>query len=470
MLGFCFLSAAAMAARPTLAFDRLETDDVVTGGIEAPVTGLREAMEKVIKERGYAVETAEELVFGSERSGRLRISGRVGELSCDATMRERTCVALVWWEVYDARWGAVVLRGAVEGRNVVRNRETSAEQPRDAVVQSLNAMLSTPAFEQAAAAAVGPPKPTWGEPLGIRACGAGAVSLPARAEDLLDAVVLVRTDHGTGSGVVVSSDGFVATAAHVVGDRDEVGVQLRDGPELRARVVRVDPAMDLAVVRVDGRGFPCRPLATSAPGVGDGLWAVGAPLGQGLGWSVSAGVVSAVRQGPGYSWLQTDASLNPGNSGGPLFDDQGRVAGVVSWKVAAAGLEGLGFGVPATSWADRLQVKPGGSSAPLRDDQARQLAHLDLRLPEVPPTELKYTARPRRQAGLGMMAGGGLLALTGIVTSLSSEEGGPLPPLLIVSGFGLGTGGFVLTRGPAVSRPHDPIHFDADGSVVGEDD
>jgi S1-C subfamily serine protease len=160
-----------------------------------------------------------------------------------------------------------------------------------------------------------------------------------------------RERGGAGSGVVVTPDGYVLTNEHVVQRVDEARVAFVDGRNVPAVVVGRDPATDLAVLRAQTAALPYARLATTRPlRVGQLVVAVGNPLG--FESTVSAGVVSALgrslrsRQGRLIEGIvQHTAALNPGNSGGPLVDAQGRVVGINTAIIAMA--QGIGFSVPA---------------------------------------------------------------------------------------------------------------------------
>jgi S1-C subfamily serine protease len=156
---------------------------------------------------------------------------------------------------------------------------------------------------------------------------------------------------GGGSGVVVTPDGFLLSNAHVVSSRGRVRATFTDGSETQVTVIGTDPLSDLAVLRADGDGFIAATLGDAAElRVGQLVVAIGNP--HGLGGSVTAGVVSALgrslpaRDGTATrvidDVIQTDAALNPGNSGGALADSSGRVIGI---NTAVAGV-GLGLAVP----------------------------------------------------------------------------------------------------------------------------
>ena len=155
---------------------------------------------------------------------------------------------------------------------------------------------------------------------------------------------------GQGSGFIVGADGLVLTNAHVVEGAREVTVKLTDRREFRAKVLGADPATDVAVLRIDAKDLPAVKLGNPAAArVGDWVVAIGSPFG--FENSVTAGIVSAKgRALPGDAYvpfLQTDVAVNPGNSGGPLFNMAGEVIGINSQIYSrSGGYQGLSFAIP----------------------------------------------------------------------------------------------------------------------------
>jgi serine protease Do len=155
---------------------------------------------------------------------------------------------------------------------------------------------------------------------------------------------------GQGSGFFISADGYAVTNNHVVQNAEDVTVTTDDGKTYTAKVIGTDTRTDLALIKIDGNSFPYVKLADAAPRVGDWVLAVGNPFG--LGGTVTAGIVSArgrdIGAGPYDDFIQIDAPVNKGNSGGPTFDVDGNVIGVNTAIFSpSGGSVGIAFAIPA---------------------------------------------------------------------------------------------------------------------------
>ncbi|HEX4263381.1 MAG TPA: DegQ family serine endoprotease [Verrucomicrobiae bacterium] len=161
-----------------------------------------------------------------------------------------------------------------------------------------------------------------------------------------------QIQHGLGSGVIVTKDGYIMTNNHVVDGAKEVKVTLQDGREFTAKVIGRDPKSDIAVVKIDAKDLPTVPLADSEKvEIGDVVLAIGNPFG--IGQTVTSGIVSAKDRGnmgiEDYEdFIQTDAAINPGNSGGALVDISGRLIGINTAILSrSGGNQGVGFAIPS---------------------------------------------------------------------------------------------------------------------------
>ena len=157
---------------------------------------------------------------------------------------------------------------------------------------------------------------------------------------------------GFGSGVIISKDGYIVTNNHVIDGADEISVKLHDGREMKGRVIGTDPTTDLALVKIEGDDFPAIPVGDSERlKVGEWVLAVGNPFN--LGSTVTAGIVSAKARGLGVngveSFIQTDAAINQGNSGGALVNANGELVGINAMLASPTGAySGYGFAIPTS--------------------------------------------------------------------------------------------------------------------------
>jgi len=208
-------------------------------------------------------------------------------------------------------------------------------------------------------------------------------SLEAFSSDLADlvaraspAVVGIEHRRGQGSGVVLAQDGFVLTNAHVAAGAGALRIRLSGARAVRGEVVGTDERTDLAVVRADAGDLPALPLSERRLRVGELVLAIGNPLG--FERSVSVGVVSALHRNLEAArgvvlegLVQTDAAVNPGNSGGPLVDASGAVVAVTTAMLPWA--RGIGFAVPAhtAGWVASTLIREGEVVRPFLGVAAR---------------------------------------------------------------------------------------------------
>ena len=168
-----------------------------------------------------------------------------------------------------------------------------------------------------------------------------------------------------GSGVIASSDGYIITNTHVIDDGDSAKVVLYDGSEHDAKLIGFDAASDIAVIKIDAADLTAAECASSSTlSVGDSVAAIGNPLSPDLRLTMTRGIVSALNREMSYngatmSLIQTDASINEGNSGGPLFNSRGQVIGITNMKMISSfgsGVEGLGFAIPSDTVESIVQA------------------------------------------------------------------------------------------------------------------
>lgn len=168
-----------------------------------------------------------------------------------------------------------------------------------------------------------------------------------------------REAKGSGSGVIVTSDGYIATCAHVVEEANTIQVTLNDETSYPATLVGTDAKNDIAIIKIEAEGLvPAQIGNSDAIVIGEDAIVIGNPMGELIG-TVTAGIISTTKrtitvEGNEMQLIQTDAAVNSGNSGGGLFNANGELIGIVNAKVSSSGVEGLGFAIPVNSVSKQI--------------------------------------------------------------------------------------------------------------------
>jgi S1-C subfamily serine protease len=273
----------------------------------------------------------------------------------DRTLDERT----IRWEVFDRELGKVVYRRETTGQAEAEGIENPAAIY-EAIRASFRVLLDEPNF----IAALKQPLPTVSifspATYEIPAIASSSQSLTVEqiAGRSIPSIAWIRTPAGRGSGFLLDSSGLMITNQHVVGSAFSVKVDLYDGSTKMGRVLKRDEVADLALVKLEAgvANIPGLPMCqTNAIKVGESVIAIGNPLA--LSNTVTQGVVSGFRTVASRNLIQTDAAVNPGNSGGPLLNRYGEVIGIVTEKISSRGVEGLGFALPIGESLQRLNVR-----------------------------------------------------------------------------------------------------------------
>lgn len=177
--------------------------------------------------------------------------------------------------------------------------------------------------------------------------------------EFTESVVTVELDEGGhGSGFIISEDGYIMTNYHVVKSANKVNVILGSGLSFIGEVVRKDPTHDVALIKLNGKGF--KPLELLSRGsevtTGAEVYAIGTPVDRNLSQTVTKGILSGERLIDDIKYLQTDVSVSPGNSGGPIITKEGKVVGVVTSKLVERGVEGISFALPTEKALEVLKI------------------------------------------------------------------------------------------------------------------
>jgi len=179
------------------------------------------------------------------------------------------------------------------------------------------------------------------------------------SDALRPSVATIRVGMGHGSGFFIGTEGLILTNAHVVGEARTVQIVTSTGLEVSAEVLVTDKGRDVALLKAPIRMQNALSLQTDTPSVAEDVYAVGTPMKEELKTTVTKGIVSAIRtdNASGMSFIQSDAAISPGNSGGPLFNGEGQVVAISVAKFTGGGAEGLGLFIPLAAALDALGVE-----------------------------------------------------------------------------------------------------------------
>jgi len=328
-----------------------------------------------LEELGYQTPRTETLKFAREEKAE-------PELSAIAVIRElvlEDCSQVrslsIDWRIYDNLHRKVVLELSIVGKDRVVPGEIRRSLL-EGFADGLNTLIKDERFQaivggepEAVANADETAEDLTVLSLALR-FGSGTTSFPARIDALKAGCVTVRTTSGHGSGLLISPEGHVLTNAHVVGQSTRV-VVIFEEQEIDATVLRTDAARDVALLQLTSRA-PATPLqiSRSIPREGDTLFAMGTPLEEALSHTVTRGILSARREVSGRAFYQTDAAINRGNSGGPIFDEHGDVVAIAVAGVFTkeAGSTSINLLIPIQDALDALRVS---SEAPRAAAPAR---------------------------------------------------------------------------------------------------
>ncbi|PKL84605.1 MAG: hypothetical protein CVV22_12245 [Ignavibacteriae bacterium HGW-Ignavibacteriae-1] len=171
---------------------------------------------------------------------------------------------------------------------------------------------------------------------------------PTNIEEAMMATVTIKTSDSHGSGFLINNEGYLITNHHVINKKKKYIVLTSDGKEYEAKIIRSNNVLDLALLKIEGDfDFAFEIPESKNYRIGQSLFAIGTPKSIDLGQSVSKGVVSNNRKYRNYNYIQSDVSINRGNSGGPMVSENGDLISVVEWKMLGIGTEGISFSIPA---------------------------------------------------------------------------------------------------------------------------
>ncbi|MBB6123469.1 S1-C subfamily serine protease [Sphingobium subterraneum] len=328
-----------------------------------------------LKSLGYDVVSASRDLFdsGDEVQADFLVGGTIKSLVVDACWphsgfgdrmsTKGSALMEVEWQIYDPIQRKVMDRFTTRTGSVVRKPQSDGVEGLvyAAFAENVRALVSKGPLRSYAVGAARDllaarlPNPNV-SPLSLHLPEKGVGTVAGAAA----ATVLVESATGHGSGFLISSDGYFFTNHHVVGGAKFVKLRWSDGQEQVAQVMRVDKGRDVALLKSPARGRAPLHRSPGTVGVGTEVFAVGAPLFTDLQGTVTKGIISANRDRDGYAFIQSDVSVAPGNSGGPLVTGRGELLGmaVTSVRISDA-QQGMNFFIPAADIFRFLAIVAG---------------------------------------------------------------------------------------------------------------
>jgi S1-C subfamily serine protease len=345
-----------------------------SGRIEGDKSSFERAFDEELAKAGFKTESSSTLFGDVPETGSadLKIGVLIDEMqgrycvNCPNIYTGKTAPATVLmtarWEIYDSLERRVVAKvtttGGADFQNAVR--DSVLPPVLEAFRENLRMLLASDDFRKLVVTPVMASRTKLSEVAGAPIVLLGPQSTGTLA-DATKSVAIVFAADGSGSGFLVSKDGYVLTNHHVVGGAKYVKLKWSTGEETLGEVVRSDRRRDVALIKTDAKGRAPLALRSDAPQLGDPVFAIGTPLDDKLQNTLTKGIVSANRVYDGQPFIQSDVAVTHGNSGGPLLDEKGRVLGLtVSGRAPEGAPVGLNFFIPIDDALRALALKSAG--------------------------------------------------------------------------------------------------------------
>jgi serine protease Do len=339
----------------------------------AGLVSLDQVFREELAAAGFKADRGANDLFTEASTGDLQVGAVVTGMDIDAivglTKVHYVTTITLQWQVYSTLQREVLATIDTTASSDTRHKipprpgpPLSRTRAQSAFAANIRALLSNEDFRRIVLTPA-PVRPTGigvsnaREPL--RVAGMGTTTMPIA--DATGSVVAIFAGSGMGSGVLISAEGYLLTNEHVVGAETRVRVRWSDGLETIGEVLRVDKRRDVALVKTQPRARPPLVLKPTLLAPGAPVFAIGTPLDPKLQNTVTKGIVSANRTIEGLGFIQSDVSINSGNSGGPLLDESGRVVGLaVSGIMQGEAPSGINLFIPIGDALDFLAIQPAG--------------------------------------------------------------------------------------------------------------
>lgn len=340
------------------------------GVIDLESQGLKDTISKVFTEAGYNVEARIDAV---PRIGSLELKASLKNVKLNSCGKEggskrtkNSSFVVISWELYDPSIDETIFQFTTKGSHNPSNKHFVSNGFKlsfeSAISVSVENLLALDEFhtliKPGDLAAL---KQLFNEEIVVNyVFGQSEDEFSQKVNELQDNSVTIKTENGHGSGVLINADGYILTNAHVVGDENNYKITIGD-EKYKASLIRKEKVRDVALIKIKNYAGKAKGVLFSRklPNIGDELYVIGTPLSLELEHSITKGIVSAKRNLSGLPFYQTDAAINSGNSGGPVFDSSGElIALTVSGLFTRNGASmSINYLIPIKDAVDSLNIE-----------------------------------------------------------------------------------------------------------------
>jgi S1-C subfamily serine protease len=341
-----------------------------SGASEQNIAPFERAFDEELKSAGFAAQSSESLFEENKGSADLKIAVLIDEMEgrfcrdCPNLFNRDAAPASVrmtaHWEVFSALERRVIAKVTTSGAADSHVKFTGSYLPGalEGFRENVRQLLASDDFRSAVAGG-GPPVASRVEGPAAEPIALIGPKNPVALANASKSVAIVYAADGQGSAFLVSSAGYLLTNKHVVGGSKYVKLKWADGGEVLGEVVRADARRDVALIKAEPGNRAPLALRRTAVHQGDPVFAIGTPLEDGLQNTMTRGIVSAERVEQGLRFIQSDAGINHGNSGGPLLDEKGAVVGIAVSGILPNSMQlGLNFFIPIDDALTSLALTP----------------------------------------------------------------------------------------------------------------
>ena len=359
--------------------DRLRAEqELVTwsdGQQEVKTSTVSAIFDEELRNAGGMADASTDSLFSESSDADLQVAVRIsqmagrfcqncGSLWANGNRWSGAVTMTARWEIYPGLERKVLASVVTSGGFRADKPGLDGEPERiinEAFRDNARRLIASPEFQRVVTAPIGPLHDSAPIIQAITLQHSGTGPAPG---DVVKSVAVIFAGDGSGSGFLISDEGYLLTNRHVVGGSKYVKVKWSDGDETLGEVVRSNARRDVALVKVEARGRSALVLRSGPVRQGEPVYAIGSPLGEALQNTMTRGIVSATRVIDGQPIIQSDVAVTHGNSGGPLLDEKGRVIGMTESGMAPAGSPiGLNFFIPIDDALRALALAPAPESA-----------------------------------------------------------------------------------------------------------